>query len=291
MTPLIEAADLKALTPGTYTLIDARGFGNSRERYEQGHLSGALYVDLEQLAAHPDDAAIGGRHPLPAAAEFAGLLGSLGIKPDSHVIVYDDKAAANPAARFWWMLKAIGHSQVQVLNGGLQAAIDAGMEVTTDLTANPEATTYPVPAGFDGTVTIEEVMEAAKDPARMVIDVRETPRYNGDTEPLDLVAGHIPGAVNIPYLTNLAGGKYRPAEELANQYEQALGKVAPEKVIVHCGSGVTACHTLLALEQAGIKGAKLYVGSWSEWSRRDLPVGKVSPDTGERTTTPPAAKK
>lgn len=273
MKPLIEAVELQQLDPYSFTLIDARGFGNSRERYEQGHIEGALYVDLEDLAAHPEDAAVGGRHPLPSAEEFAVLIGGLGITPDTHVIVYDDKAAANPAARFWWMLRSVGHQKVQVLNGGLQAAIDAGLNITTEISASPEATIYPLTQGFTGTANISEVEAAAKDSSRIVIDVRETPRYLGQTEPLDLIAGHIPGAINVPYNTNMGeGNRYLSPEELKANYEKAFGDVKPEQVIVHCGSGVTACHTLLALEQAGLPGAKLYVGSWSEWSRRDLPV-------------------
>lgn len=277
MLPLIEAEELKQLAQGSYTLIDTRGFGNSRERYEQGHLEGALYVDLEDLAAHPENPAIGGRHPLPEVKDFATLLGSLGLTPQTHVIVYDDKAAANPAARFWWMLKAIGHKQVQVLNGGLQAAAGAGFTVTTTISPLPETTVYPVTGNFNGTVTIDEVTDAVKDPNRIVIDVREAPRYLGQTEPIDLIAGHIPGAINVPYLTNLGNGsRYLSAQELKKQYQDILERKLPQDVIVHCGSGVTACHTLLALEQAGLPGAKLYVGSWSEWSRRDLPVAKDS---------------
>jgi len=273
MQPLIEAAELKQLDPYTYTLIDARGFGNSRERYEQGHIEGALYVDLEELAAHPEDAAVGGRHPLPDVNEFATLLGSLGITPDTHVVVYDDKAGANPAARLWWMLRSVGHEKVQVINGGLQAAQDAGLNITTEVSPSPEATQYLLKQGFTGTASISEVEAAAKDNSRIVIDVRENPRYLGQIEPLDLIAGHIPGAINVPYNTNLGeGNRYISPEQLKANYEEAFDGVKPEQVIVHCGSGVTACHTLLALEQAGLPGAKLYVGSWSEWSRRDLPI-------------------
>jgi thiosulfate/3-mercaptopyruvate sulfurtransferase len=273
MLPLIEASELQQLNKAAYVLIDARGFGNSRERYEQGHLEGALYVDLDQLAAHPEDAAMGGRHPLPALEDFAALLGSLGITPQTHIVVYDDKAGANPAARFWWMMKAIGHEHIQVLNGGLHAAADAGIAITTNIPAEPEVAVYPLTGNFAGTVTIEEVAKATQNNARLVIDVREEPRYLGQTEPIDLVAGHIPGAVNVPYMANLGqGNRYLPANELKAYYQNILGDIDPAQVIVHCGSGVTACHTLLALEHAGLPGAQLYVGSWSEWSRRGLPI-------------------
>jgi len=273
MLPLIEASELTLLTKDSYVLIDARGFGNSRERYEQGHLDGALYVDLEELAAHPEDPAFGGRHPLPALQDFTTLLGRLGISSQSHVIVYDDKGAANPAARFWWMLKAIGHQKVQVLNGGLQAATAARLNITTVIPEMPEAVVYEAAHGFEGTAVLEEVAKAAQSPDSIVVDVREAPRYLGHTEPIDLVAGHIPGAINVPYNTNMnADNRYLSVEELKANYEDVFKGQQPEQVIVHCGSGVTACHTLLALEQAGLPGARLYVGSWSEWSRRDLPI-------------------
>jgi thiosulfate/3-mercaptopyruvate sulfurtransferase len=277
MSPLIEATELAALPADNLVIVDARSGPDSYERYLQGHLAGAVFVDLDKdLAAHPEDAAYGGRHPLPQPHEFAAVLGKLGIGPQTHVIIYDDKAAANPAARLWWMLHAIGHEKVQVLNGGLHAGVAAGLLLSQEpVTPTPQE--YPTPAGFTGTVELEEAGQAAQDASRIVIDVRETARYLGQTEPIDLIAGHIPGAINIPFAGNMdAENRYLPAEQLRAAYEAKLGDVKPGNVIVHCGSGVTACHTLLALDYAGIKGAKLYVGSWSEWSRRDLPIAKES---------------
>ncbi|WP_208094551.1 sulfurtransferase [Mucilaginibacter agri] len=277
MSPLIEINDLLLADKSNLIILDARGFAGAYDRYLAGHLDGALFVELDRdLANVPENAANGGRHPLPSPEAFAGLLTRLGITPETHIVVYDDKAGANSAARLWWMLKAIGHQQVQVLNGGLQAAINHGVALSTDVVVpQPAAQPYPVPLEFSGTVDIDEVGKAAHDDARLVIDVRENPRYLGQTEPIDSVAGHIPGAINVPFASNLdASGKYRSAEELQAAYKNSLGNVKPEDTIVHCGSGVTACHTLLALEHAGLPGAKLYVGSWSEWSRRDLPVGK-----------------
>lgn len=277
MSPLIEINDPAMAGPNTI-LIDARAGKDTHDRYLAGHLKNAAYVDLDRdLAAPVTNAAIGGRHPLPNINDFAALLGKLGISPDSHVIVYDDKAAAFGGARFWWMLKAIGHQNVQVLNGGLQAATDAGIELSTEEYTPNAVAPYPVLAGYTGTVVIEEVGTAAHNPERIVIDVREAPRYLGQTEPLDLIAGHIPGAYNLPYITNLdVDGKYLPAEALRKIYDETIGDVAHEDIIVHCGSGVTACHTLLGMEYAGITGPKLYVGSWSEWSRRDLPIGTTT---------------
>ena len=274
MSPLIEIND-PALSGANTILIDARAGQNTHQRYLDGHLKNAVFVDLDKdLAAHVTDAAIGGRHPLPDIHDFAALLGKLGITPQSHVVVYDDKAGAFGGARFWWMLRAIGHTHVQVLNGGLQAAVNAGIELSTDEYIPHPASPYLAANGFKGTVDIEEVKTAAHDTNRIVIDVRETPRYLGQTEPIDLIAGHIPGAFNLPYVNNLgADGKYLPADALRKAYNEALAGVPPDNIIVHCGSGVTACHTLLGMEYAGIEGPKLYVGSWGEWSRRDLPIG------------------
>lgn len=273
MSPLIEIDELRSASD-PIILIDARAGADTYQRYLAGHLDGAQYADLDKdLATKPENPAFGGRHPLPSLEDFAKLLGKWGITPESHVVVYDDKAAAFGGARLWWMLKAIGHKKVQVINGGLQAIISAGIPLSTEpYTAQP-VQSYPVPAAYHGTVDIEQAGKAAKNDNQMVIDVRESPRYLGQTEPIDLIAGHIPGAVNLPYTLNLdSTGKYLPAEELKKFYEKTIGNVEPAEVIVHCGSGVTACHTLLGMDYAGITGPKLYVGSWSEWSRRDLPI-------------------
>ncbi|QEM08723.1 sulfurtransferase [Mucilaginibacter rubeus] len=275
MSSLIEIND-PALAGKDTILIDARAGQDSYQRYLAGHLKGAIFADLDQhLTTKPEDPAFGGRHPLPNIQEFAVQLGNWGVTPQSHVVVYDDKSGAFAASRLWWMLRAIGHENVQVLNGGLQAAKNAGVELSTEAYTPTPVDPYPVTHEYANTVLIDEAGEAAKDPSRVVIDVRETPRYLGQTEPLDLIAGHIPGAHNLPYTNNLgADGRYLPADELRKAYDAVIGDVAHNEVIVHCGSGVTACHTLLGLDYAGIAGAKLYVGSWSEWSRRDLPIGK-----------------
>lgn len=275
MSPLIEITDPRVFDPATI-LIDVRAGADARSRYLAGHLPNAVFATLDDdLASHPDDPAYGGRHPLPSLADFAATLGKWGVTPDSHVIIYDDKAAAMGGARLWWMLRAIGHKNVQVLNGGLKAAVDAGVKLSTDDYQPKAAAAYPVPAAYNGTADIEEVGAAVKNDERVVIDVRENARYIGQVEPLDLIAGHIPGADNLFYAKNMGeDGKYLPAEQLAELYKGTIGHVKPENVIVHCGSGVTACHTLLGMASAGIEGPKLYVGSWSEWSRRDLPIGK-----------------
>lgn len=273
MSPLIEIEELRSIK-GPIILIDARAGADARQRYLAGHLQGAQFADLDKdLALLPKDAAYGGRHPLPPIEDFAIKLGQWGVSPESHVVVYDDKAAAFGGARLWWMLRAIGHKNVQVLNGGLRAAIDAGVPLTTEAYTGQPVPPYPVPSAYSGTVDIEETGKAVNDAQKMVIDVRERPRYLGQTEPIDLIAGHIPGAINLPYTLNLdETGKYKSPEELKSSYEKLLASVEADEVIIHCGSGVTACHTLLGMDYAGIVGPKLYVGSWSEWSRRDLPM-------------------
>jgi thiosulfate/3-mercaptopyruvate sulfurtransferase len=275
MLPLISPDQLRALPPTTdLVLLDARSGPDARARYQAAHLSGALFVDLEQDLAQPGpDAARGGRHPLPPLPAFAALLGRLGIGPDSRVVVYDDKSGANAAARTWWLLRSAGHATVQVLNGGLSAAQAAGFALTAAVEVPAARAPYPV--GADWLLPLAPraaVEQASASGESLIIDVREGFRYRGESEPIDLVAGHIPGAVNVPFAENLgADGQYRPADELRTKYEAVLAGRAPQDVIVHCGSGVTACHTLLAFAQAGLALPRLYVGSWSEWSRNDLP--------------------
>lgn len=256
-------------------IIDVRMGADAHQRYLAGHLPRAIFANLDtDLSTKSADAANGGRHPLPSPAEFAATLTRWGITPQTHVISYDDKNAVMGGARLWWMLRAIGHSNVQVVNGGLKAAVDAGVALATDdYRPVAAATPYPVPSGFAGTVDIEEAGKAAQSDDRLVIDVREEARYLGRTEPLDLIAGHIPGAENLWLGKNMGpDGKYLPAAELEALYTAAFGDVKPENVILHCGSGVSACHTLLGMASAGITEPKLYVGSWSEWSRRGLPI-------------------
>jgi thiosulfate/3-mercaptopyruvate sulfurtransferase len=273
MSPLIEINAPRVSDPATI-LIDVRAGANAHERYLAGHLPNAIFATLDDdLASHPDDPAIGGRHPLPSLTNFAATLSRWGVTPGSFVVIYDDKNAAMGGARLWWMMRAIGHANVQVINGGLKAAIDQGVELSTDDHKPKAAGAYPIPEKYSHTADIEEVKAAAQADNRMVIDVREGARYFGHTEPLDLIAGHIPGAVNLFYSNSLLpDGKYLDPQKLAALYKDTIGNVKTEDVIVHCGSGVTACHTLLGMEHAGITGPKLYVGSWSEWSRRGLPI-------------------
>ena len=267
MQPIVQPEELADLAKmPDVVLIDA---GESIT-YAMQHLKGAVYADLNaDLANVPEDPANGGRHPLPDVTEFGNVLARLGITPQSHVIVYDDKGGALSAARFWWMLRAAGHKKVQVLNGGLSAAVKAGFPLSDLVEIPVPAEVYVFNEWQLPLALIDEVETAAKDTGRIVVDVRATPRYEGKTEPIDTIAGHIPGAINIPFETNLdADGLYLSPEELKDKYTTAFGNVLTSDVIIHCGSGVTACHTVLAIDYAGLPLPKLYVGSWSEWSRR-----------------------
>lgn len=278
-TPIISVLQLQALAANDYILIDARSGPQAASQYEAGHLPNALHIDLDRdLSQKTEDASRGGRHPLPTLTHFAALLGQLGITPESTVVVYDDKSGANAAARFWWMLRAVGHIDVYVLDGGLQAAQAAGIPLSPEVVQPKETDPYPVTKWQLPTVSIDTVEAVSTDPAYVVIDVRDAYRYRGESEPIDLIAGHIPGAINIPFTQNLdTQNHFLPKEALAKIYKAAIGERPMDQVIMHCGSGVTACHTLLALEQAGMPGARLYVGSWSEWSRTGRPIA-----TGEQ---------
>lgn len=274
MQPIISAEELASLPHlNNIIFIDARSGKDALARFATGHLQNARHVDLDKdLSDAGNDAAKGGRHPLPSIEKFAAVLARTGITGDSRVIVYDDKSGANAAARFWWMLRAVGHQQVQVLSGGIQAAAAAGLPMQTE-SITPATSHYDVTEWLLPTAELREVEEATADKKRLVIDVREGYRYRGESEPIDLIAGHIPGAVNAAYTKNMdADGHFLSAEELRKKYEMVLEDRAVKDVIIHCGSGVTACHTLLALEEAGLIGAKLYVGSWSEWSRNDKEI-------------------
>ncbi|SEL72458.1 sulfurtransferase [Parapedobacter koreensis] len=275
LPPIIDAQGLSSLFHDpNLIVIDASGGKEARHNYEQRHIDGALFADLEtQLADTKSDPATGGRHPLPTASQFADTLAQLGITKTSHIVIYDDKHGSNAAARLWWMLRAIGHQQVQVLDGGLQAAEQYGLPINNSPVERRQVEPYAATDWLWPKANIDEVADAAQDANHIVIDVRDADRYQGLTEPLDLIAGHIPGAINVPYTTNLTpDGRFKSPTELRALYTDILGKKTAHQTIVHCGSGVTACHTLLAMASAGFDVPKLYVGSWSEWSRSGRPM-------------------
>ena len=274
-SPIIQASELLELYKSkNLVLIDANTGINAKANYEEKHLDGALFVDLNsQLADIKEDASIGGRHPLPKIEDFAQTVANLGISSASQVVIYDDKNGSNAAARLWWMLKSLGHEKVQVLNGGFQEAEKIHFPTSSKTEIVTKAEALKTKNWKLQMATIDEVEKVSQDKNHIVIDVRDVERYNGETEPIDLVAGHIPGAINIPFTENLdKNGLFLNPKELKEKYSKVLEKVKTENTIVHCGSGVTACHTLLAIAYAELEIPKLYVGSWSEWSRNNKTI-------------------
>jgi len=272
LSPLIHASELMLLSESTdYILVDTSFGPTARVNYETLHLKNALFVDLNsELAEIDTDFGKGGRHPLPNISNFSKTVGELGISPDSHVIIYDAKNGSLAAARFWWMLKAIGHTNVQVLNGGIQQALAINFPTSSGFENRNSLAPYPIDHWLLPIATMDEVEHVANRSVFSVIDVRESDRYNGISEPIDLIAGHIPGAINIPFTENLDDdGLFLPPAILKKKYEKEIKNRDSENVIFHCGSGVTACHSLLALAYAGFEIPRLYVGSWSEWSRNN----------------------
>jgi len=237
--------------------------------YREGHIPGAYYAHLEDdLSASPG--ADSGRHPLPDWQAFADRLSRWGIHRDTQVVVYDQGAGAF-AARLWWLLRSVGHARVAVLDGGWAAWQSAGGPESHEV---PNSHLQPVdlsPGG--GWVTTEQVEKNLRSREFSLIDARSRGRFAGRMEPIDPVAGHIPGAKNCPFEQNLdANGRFHPPAVLRTAWLKGLQGTPPAAVVHMCGSGVTACHNLLAMEIAGLPGSRLYVGSWSEWIRADRPV-------------------
>jgi thiosulfate/3-mercaptopyruvate sulfurtransferase len=250
----------------SFDLMDPQA---GRAQYETRHIAGAVHADLDihlSDKASPDRAS-GGRHPLPSRERLAGWLGRTGLTPGAQVVVYD-RQGANYCGRLWWMLKWCGHEAVAVLDGGLQAWLETGG--ATDSGPGPalpdEATPYPLSPARVGTATTGEIAARIGDAGLTLIDARANARFRGEVEPLDPVAGHIPGALNRPFSENLGpDGRFKPAEQLRAEFRALLGQRDPATVVHHCGSGVSAIPNLLAMEVAGLGTARLYPGSWSEW--------------------------
>lgn len=270
--PLITLSDLQPRLHRV-RLLDARP---DPADFARGHLPGALHAGLDHhlsTAQEPGhDPARGGRHPLPPLARFAAQVGAWGIGPDTEVVVYDGSGGGNAAARLWWMLRALGHQAVAVLDGGLGAALEGGLQLTGEVPASPARGAYPAERWRLPLADAEVVEGLRRDPTRLLLDVRSAERWRGEEEHLDPVAGHIPGSANLPWQENLQpDGRFKSPATLRAQYEGLLAGRSADRLTVHCGSGVTACHTLFALELAGLPGAGLYVGSWSEWCRSGRP--------------------
>jgi thiosulfate/3-mercaptopyruvate sulfurtransferase len=269
---LISVPELQALALGGQAplLIDV-GFDLSnpaaaQTAYAEAHLPGAHYLHLDRDLSGPKTDAQGqfrGRHPLPERADFARLMATLGLRPGQQVVAYDAQGGMY-AARLWWMLRWLGHADVAVLDGGQQAWIAAGLPLCTTI---PTA----LPTDFEPTASLVASLSANELQARLgqvrLIDARAPERFRGEIEPLDQQAGHIPGASNRLFKNNLqANGCFKTAAALRAEFSALAAPHAASSVVHQCGSGVTACHNLLAMEHAGLSGSLLYPGSWSEWS-------------------------
>ncbi|GLC96109.1 sulfurtransferase [Cupriavidus sp. TA19] len=269
--PLISVTALQALLagPGRCVVIDCSfDLANpaaGREAYHTGHLPGAFYLHLDNELSGPKTGS-NGRHPLPDADDFVARLQALGVEDDTPVVAYDAQGGMF-AARLWWLLRWIGHDEVAVLDGGAQAWVKAGLPLEHDAAPEPE---FPGKVArrksLVPTVEAAALLDNLDRAALLVVDARAPDRFRGENETLDPVGGHIPGAVNRFFKDNLdAEGRFKSPETLRAEFGAVLGQRAPAQAVMQCGSGVTACHNLLALEAAGLGGAALYPGSWSEW--------------------------
>jgi thiosulfate/3-mercaptopyruvate sulfurtransferase len=270
MGPLVEPEWLRERLgePGL-RVIDCRfklGEPGAGERlWLESHIPGAAFMDLDRdLSAEPGQR---GRHPLPEPDVFEAAACRAGISPDTRVVAYDE-AAEGGAARLWWLLRHFGHDEVAVLNGGLAGWRAAGGPLAEGAEDIPP-TTFTAGAGRAQPIELEEIGGGGP----LLLDARVGERYRGETEPIDAVAGHIPGARNLPASELAPGGRFLPPDELRARFE-AAGASSAAEVGAYCGSGVAACVTVLASELAGIGTARLYPGSWSEWSRRGMPVAR-----------------
>jgi thiosulfate/3-mercaptopyruvate sulfurtransferase len=263
-TTLVSTAELAAHLDA-WRVFDCRHdlakpeFGE--QQYRQAHIPGALFAHLDRDLSAPKSGR-NGRHPLPDPAAFGAWLGRQGVGERDQVVCYD---AANGAmaARLWWMLRWVGHDAVAVLDGGLAKWTAEGRPVDANI-PHPRASKFAVHVRADMTVDVAAIAKTPR--KRAMLDARAPARYRGEQEPIDPVAGRIPGALNRFNMDNVRGdGRFKAADELRADFERVLGARAPSEVINYCGSGVAACHNLLAMEIAGLRGAKLYAGSWSEW--------------------------
>ncbi|MDE2235434.1 MAG: sulfurtransferase [Gammaproteobacteria bacterium] len=269
-TTLVDTETLAANLCSDWFLFDCRTVladpQEGMRRYQAGHIPGAHYLHLDRDLAGPVTPR-SGRHPLPEPGVLAARLQKLGVNNSSQVIAYDDAGGAF-AARLWWLMRWLGHAQAAVLDGGIGKWSAEQRPLTRELPAASPAgdlVAYP-----DDTLWVDaaHVAEISLLPMARLLDARAPSRFRGEEEPIDPVAGHIPGAVNQPYAENVSQDMcFKSPAELRRRFETALAGAAPTDTVCMCGSGVTACHNLLAMEVAGLKGGRLYAGSWSEWIR------------------------
>lgn len=265
-TTLVPAETLAiALGRSDLAIIDCRfsliNPGAGELAYQQGHVPGAVYAHLDRdLSDHRQHGA--GRHPWPEIGEFTRRLGEWGVTPQHQVVTYDDGDGAF-AARLWFLLRALGHEKIAVMDGGWTRWTALGLPVDSHVPATASA---KYPATFDSSRLLDaHQVQSRLAAGDLLIDARTPARFRGDEEPIDRVAGHIPGACNRPYTANLIDVRFKSPMLLAEEFRDMLGARTPQQTIVMCGSGVTACHHLLAMERAGLLGAKLFTGSWSGW--------------------------
>ena len=267
-TTLIQAEELASLLSTDCAIIDCRFSLFDKEKgrrdFAHSHIPGAVYAHLDDDLSGRIIPGQTGRHPLPPIPEFTRLLSEWGIDKQTQVVAYDNRAGAI-AARLWWMLKWLGHNGVAVLDGGWKEWQAKGLPTETEVRTR-------LPKNFAAQVREELAKDAAqvehllKNASATVVDSRAAKRYAGIEEPIDPVAGHIPRAINLPFMENVGpDGKLLPAEALAKRFREALADTPPDRVVFYCGSGVTACHNLLAYQHAGLGEALLYPGSWSDW--------------------------
>ena len=266
-TTLVSAEALAAaLGRDDLIVVDTRSSLSDRaageQAYRQAHIPGARYADLERdLSDHRKGS--GGRHPWPDAADFTAKLQAWGITPQHQVVVYDAADGALAASRLWFLLRVLGHRRVAVLDGGWQGWTALGLPVDAEIPV-PQPSHYP--ASFDARRLLDaQDVRGLLDSGGLLIDARAGERFRGEVEPIDRVAGHVPGARNRAFASNLADGRFKSADELQAEFAPLFDGREPAQVAVMCGSGVTACHHLLAMSHAGYDGAALYAGSWSGW--------------------------
>lgn len=269
MQTLISAKDLlKESDNQDLIILDSRFYltdlAKGKKEYDSGHIPGAIFIDLHHDLASPETE-FSGRHPLPSNTDFSTFIQSLGIDSDSKVIVYDDMAGAI-AARAWWMLSQNG-IETRVLDGGIQAWLSVGGELESNA-AFPQATVNKIDVHFPWAVSEEEVLENMEAEIFQLVDARASDRYEGQNETMDPLAGHIPGAINRPFANNLnKDGLFLASKELSSEFQSLKENV---ELVHYCGSGVTACHNVLASAEAGLEDKRVFVGSWSFWSKRML---------------------
>ena len=275
--PLVSCEQLAAhLNDPDWRIVDCRhqlsDVGYGQRVYAEGHLPGAFFMHLDRDLSGAMSGC-NGRHPLPNPQVLAAKFGAIGISSRTQVVVYDD-AEGMVSGRLWWMLRWLGHDNVAVLDGGFNRWVKEGRPLTRDIPV-VLPTVFEVEQR-DWVVTADEVLANIASPELVVVDARGPDRFRGENETIDPVGGHIPGARNRFFRDNLdADGRFRPAAELRREFLELFAGTPPDKTVMQCGSGVSACHNLIALELAGLTGARLYAGSWSEWcSNSARPVEK-----------------